>query len=437
MRSRKTPGQPAATGRLRRLLVILLLGVVVLAAIEGLSYAVFRLAGFERYHPPRVVNPHHPFLGWVHAPDITVSAENCDGTTTRIETDADGNSITPHYRFDDPELRIVITGASAVFGIGTSGNGATVASMLEKLIVEELGVRAEVHNLAVRGYDSFQEMLALLRFATVYDFDLALAISGHNDTTNAALEQSRQSALLPGNPHRASEFVRRAERDEFILRSPLSALRSCCYTFDLLARLAGIDDESGRARTPGRMPSSARRPVHPDFGDIGERVRITQTNYALMDEIARQRDARFIMVLQPTPETKTVIPADGRVFDCPGEDVQRDDLAGFKREYLLRFYSAFLELDRPYAFIDARAAFDAGAPQAIYYRDKGHYNDRGAAFLAAWLLERIRPEIEAILARKAGQAPRERRSAPVGTIVYGEDLLSGRRRGEPAFRMNR
>lgn len=431
-----TTGRSAAPGRLRRALVVAVLVIVVLVAIEGLSRLVFRLAGFEPYRPPQVVNPHHPFLGWVQAPDIAVSAGNCDGTTTRIDTDADGNSLTPHYRFAHPELRIAITGASAVFGVGTSGNGATVASMLEKLIVEELGIRAEVHNLAVRGYQSFQEMLALLRFSTVYDFDLVLAISGHNDTTNAAMEQSRQSALLPGNPHRASEFVRRAEREEFMLRSPLSGLRACCYTFDLLARLAGIDDAAGRARTPGRVPSSRRRPAHPDFGDIGERARITQTNFALMDEIARQRDARFILVLQPTPETKTRIPEDGRLSECAEDNAPRDDFATFKYEYLQRFYREFLALERSYALIDARAAFDGQAPQEIYYRDSGHYNDRGAAWLAAWLLERIRPEIEALMARRAAQGPQDRRSAPAGTIVYGEDLLSGRRSGEPAFRRN-
>ncbi len=414
---------------MRRYLVIAAYIVAALLVLEGLAFGIFKLVGYERYRPPEIVNPHHPYLGWVHAPNITVKATNCDETTSLVQTDTDGYSLTPHYAFSEPELRIVITGASAVFGVGTTDNSATVASILEKLIVEETGISAEVHNLAVRGYQSFQEMLGLLRFSAAYDFDLAIAISGHNDTANAAMEQARQSALLPGNPHRASEFVRSAEREDFILRSPMTLLRSCCHTFDLLAQLAGIDDPSGRAQTPGRLPSSKRRPSQPSFDDIPQRARITATNYALMDRIAHRKDAEFILVLQPTPHTKQVAQKDGRVFEC-GPDMPRDDFDRFKQEFLHRFYTEFLGLDKPYTFIDARGAFDSGSQESFFYRDKGHYNDHGAAALARYLLEQIRPRILEIVERKRQATPDARVAVTAGAVTVSEDELSGRVSGE-------
>jgi hypothetical protein len=205
----------------------------------------------------------------------------------------------------------------------------------------------------------------------------------------------------------------------------MTLLRSCCYTFDLLAQLAGIDDPSGRAQTPGRLPSSKRRPSQPSFDDIPQRARITVTNYALMEQIARRKGAEFILVLQPTPHTKQIAQKDGRVFEC-GPDMPRDDFDRFKEEFLHRYYAEFLGLDKPYTFIDARGAFDSGPQQAYFYRDKGHYNDHGAEVLAGYLLEQIRPRIQEIVARKRQASPAARAGVTAGAITGSEDELSGR-----------
>ena len=421
-------GRRGGHRELTRLLVILGFVAVSLVLLEGFAYLVFRVTGLEPYKPPVIVNPHHPYLGWMHAPNVVINAGNCNGSTSSIRTDADGYSITPYYDFSSPDIRIVVTGASAIFGIGTSGNDSTVASILERLIVEETGIRAEVYNIAVRGYQSFQEMLSLLRFSTQYDFDLALAIGGHNDSDNAAQEQNRQSALLPGNPHRASNFVRRAEREEFILRGTVSALRSCCRIFDLLAHFADLDDTSGRAHTPGRLPSSKRRPENPSYTDVSQRAAITLMNYALMDQISRQKGAEFVMILQPTLYTQSTGPYTGQENGCLDTNPSAA-MKAFKKEYQQRFYKAYLEQDKTFGFIDARGAFDTGAKEDTYFIDEGHYNNRGAEKLARYIFERIRPLVMTISARHKTmareRAPQEPQPPP-GLIIHGEDVLAGR-----------
>jgi hypothetical protein len=420
---------------LPRFLVILGFVAVSLAVLEGLAYLVFKVAGFEPYTLPVIVNPHHPFLGWVHAPNVTVSANNCGGSKSLIETDANGFAKTPFYSFENPELRIVVTGGSSVFGVGKSSNATTVSSVLEKLIVEKMGIRAEVYSTAVRGYQSFQEMLSLLRFSAIYDFDLALSIAGHNDARIAAEEQVRMAGMLPGNPHRASNFVRRAEREEFILRDAMSALRSCCYIFDLLAHVGGIGDadSDGHARTPKRLPSSKRRPREPDFSDVRQRAEMTLMNYAIMDQIARQKGAEFMMVLQPNLYTTTNLTKAEQADKClvvnPDKPFEQ-----FKKEYQMRFYKDYVDMDKPYRFIDARDAMEAGTVPSgseddVYFIDHGHLNDRGAEVMANYLFEKLRPEIERIMARKAaatsartppGMQPRD------GEITREEDELAGR-----------
>ena len=419
-------GKPGASGRYRRYLVNTALVLGALLIWEGLSFVVFKLAGYTPYQTPLIENPHHPYLGWIAAPNLTVHARNCGGTETLIETDADGYSITPRYGFENPELTLVITGGSTMFGVGSATNATTVSAFLEKLIVEELGVKAEVHNIAVRGYQSFQEMLALLRYSTEYDFDLAIAISGRNDSYHAAQEQSRQAGLLEVNPHRASEFVRRAERNEFILTGALSALRSCCYSVDLLANIAGIDDNTGRANTPGRLRSSQRHKETHNFSDVQQRAEISLINYALMDQIARERGAEFIMVLQPTLYTRAT-PAPSETA-CSGAN-QSNPFGLFDKEFEGRFYQAFLDQHKSFDFIDARTALDSGTSEDVYYVDKAHYNDRGAELLARYVFDQIRPRIEAIVARRRAGLDTTRRSWTLersGAVIHGEDLLAGR-----------
>jgi hypothetical protein len=419
----RSPGRSPAA----RYLLAAGLVVVMLLVIEGLSYVVFRAAGFERYSAPVIENPHHPYLGWTHGPHVTIHAGNCGAADSLIRTNADGYSITPHYSFAQPVLRIVVSGGSAVMGSGTTGNETSLPAVLEQLIVDEVGINAEVYNIAGRGYQSFQEMLALLRFSTEYDYDLVIAVGGSNDARIAAEEQDRQAGLLPGNPHRASEFVRSAERDEFIVRSPLTALRTCCYVFDLLARLSDVDEDRGRARTPGRLPSSQRRPRAPDFADVRERAAMTAMNYSLMERIARNKGAEFIMVLQPTLWTKPALTEQEKNNECMGAypftefDVFRKELQG-------RFHEAFVQQDKNFVFVDGRGAFDGGSEADMFFVDRGHYNDHGAATLARFVLENIRPALLRIMKDRETLPPAGgiAENPPPGAIVRGEDVLAGR-----------
>jgi hypothetical protein len=394
-----------------------------LLLLEGLSFAIFEVSKLERYRPYIVNNPYHPYLGWIHAPNITINARNCGGPTSRLKTDAEGYSVTPHHSFKDPDIRIVITGGSTIFGVGSTTGASTVPSLVERMLVEEMNLKAEVHNIAVRGYQSFQEMLALLRFSTEHQFDLVVALSGRNDAYYGALEQNIQSALLPGNPHRTAQFVRRAEKGDVIVSGIVPFFRSCCHFFDLLAQVIAGDD-AGVARTPGTKRSSELSPRLDDFSRLHRHAEITSLNFALMNEIARRNRARFVMILQPTLYSKAVEANEER--QCSGAD--EDNPVGL-RDYEQRFYRAYLDLEKPFTFYDASAALDHDAQEVAYYVDSAHYNDLGAELLARFVLSRIKPIVEKIAtsrgARGGSIAKHRHEFEELGSVLRGEQLLSG------------
>jgi hypothetical protein len=107
----------------------------------------------------QVNNPFHPYLGYVHAPNITFEISKGLSRKMSVATDENGYSITPSYSHVDPDITIIVTGGSTIFGVGSSDNSTTVPSILERLINQRLNKRAEVVNLALRGGQSFQEML--------------------------------------------------------------------------------------------------------------------------------------------------------------------------------------------------------------------------------------------------------------------------------------
>ena len=340
-----------------------------------------------------VENPFHPYLGYVHAPNITLEMKKGTSRKMRLTTDEDGFSITPSFSFENPDLTIVTTGGSTIFGVGSSDNSTTVPSILEQLIYQRLKLQVEVVNLALRGAQSFQEMLLLDRFFAENHADLVLAISGRNDADAALRDPTVEGAFhKPPVWNNAVPLVHRAERGEFMVIGLQGKLRSLSYTYDLLYRWLGSSKKSETTVVPTRL--NLRRDA---IADTKQRAKITVTHFAAADQISRINGAAFVMILQPTIFGKnnwTEVEADR--MERKGKKTGFGEWGKY-RQNEEAFYVALREIEKPFPFIDLSKVFLES--NETLYVDHCHYNDLAAEKLAEKIFESIEPLLKKIKGR--------------------------------------
>jgi hypothetical protein len=64
----------------------------------------------------------------------------------------------------NPKIRIAVLGGSSIFGVGSTSNATNIPSQIESKLNNKYKIKAEVTNLAVRGYNSFQELIPFTNF---------------------------------------------------------------------------------------------------------------------------------------------------------------------------------------------------------------------------------------------------------------------------------
>ncbi|MFP4474144.1 MAG: hypothetical protein ACLFOY_01200 [Desulfatibacillaceae bacterium] len=370
----------------RKTVVFALIAVfAALAAVEIAARVYMRAADMPRHRERRVGNPYHPYLGWEHAAGMVMRTANpCGGKSSVIRTNEKGYSITP-LAPDDPELVVVMTGGSATMGIGATDNAHTVPSVLERLLAGEFGVAAEVVNLGTRGYQSFQEMLALRRYFLESGADLVLALSGRNDAYFGAIFPEPRAVTFPDRIYGIAERVRAMERGAGCM-DPLPWLRKWSAAVDLAAAAARQGPAMDRVfnwRIDSRGDMSTM--------NVPMRVDAMGEHFAMAASLCRENGAGFVFMLQPTAFSRKQL--------TPGE-ASCLDLNSPKTRYLARyersFYHAFRRRETAFSAVDLSGVFDDVAVDAFV--DVCHYSDRGAEILAREILEEIRPTVEAILA---------------------------------------
>jgi len=390
------------TGKIKQVFFWCLLVIMPLVIIELFSYSYIKLViGKKTYRAKLnkrsladgVENPFHPYLGYVHAPNINMKMTKGTSRKMKLTTDENGFSITPAFAFANPDFTIITTGGSTIFGVGSSDNSTTVPSILEELIYQRLKLRAEVVNLALRGAQSFQEMLLLDRFFAEYRADLVLTISGRNDADAALRDPTVEGAFLaPSVWNNAVPLVHKAERGEFMVIGLQGKLRSCSYTYDLLYRWLG---PSKKSKSTVIMPKlNLRRQA---LTDTKQRAKISITHYAAADQISKVNGAPFVMILQPTifgKNTWTEVEKDRMI--------RKSKKRGFGNWKKYRqneedFYDALREIEKPFHFIDLSNVF-LDSNETLYV-DYCHYNDLAAEKLAEKIFESIEPLLLKINAR--------------------------------------
>ncbi|MBF0444186.1 MAG: SGNH/GDSL hydrolase family protein [Magnetococcales bacterium] len=380
----------------RKTLLFSILSILIgILFIEGVSYLT--IMGLEKFGMSIQTYPYHHYLGWENRKnDVHRVGGHCSfGVSAAygyIETDALGHSITP-LTYDNPEYKIVVTGGSTMFGGGSSTHATSVPAQLEKIIFAETGVKAEVTNLGVSGYQSFQEMLAFYRHIKSFDADLVLAISGRNDASYAFKEPDMRSASLLSEVYERIALINPYDSDGSFMRSTVSFFKAHSFSFDLLHVVLPkifrrihdflITEEDGSQQLPGEDEEGGRV-----YENIPQRVKISSQHYSLMNTMARERGIDFIMMLQPTAFTKPVLTEIEK--RCVTSRIWRDKRLSNNvlKIYEQRFFQAFREIPKSYPFQDMTGVFDNVTTTS--YVDMCHYNDAGAEVLARGVFEVIR-----------------------------------------------
>ncbi len=382
---KKTGSAPSRqkTVKIKRFFFICLLVIIPLVLMELLSFAYIKLAlnkGPYRNRLGQVSNPYHPYLGYVHAPHTTFNPAKGRSSLT---TDENGYSITPSSSFADPDLTIIVTGGSTIFGVGSSDNSSTVPSILERLINQRLNIRCEVVNMALRGGQSFQEMLLINRFFSEKHADLVLAISGRNDADAALDDPTVGGAFLKKRIwNNAVQLVHQAERGEFIVIGIGNKLRSWSYTYDLLYRWLEPPKKSKKNKDLFQFNIRMNALTNKE-----QRAKISATHYAAADQISKLNDATFVMVLQPTAYTKNIYTEEEMRLLIRQRGSEK--AINKARQGENEFYDAFRKIEKPFKFIDLSNIFSES--KETLYIDQCHYNDLGAEKFAEKIFESIQP----------------------------------------------
>ena len=376
-------------GKMKLYVFWCLLVILSLVAMELFSYAVIKLTkrkGPYRDRVGHVSNPYHPYLGYAHAPNFNFTISKGPVKGMRLVTDENGYSVTPSFSHASPEVTIIVTGGSTIFGVGSSDNSTTVPSVLERLINERLNIQAEVVNLALRGGQSFQEMLLVDRFFAENQANLVLAVSGRNDASQAFFDQTVEGAFLKKHVwNNAVALVHRAERGEFMLINLGSKLRSWSHTYDLLYRQLDKYKKKGESQSPAEPPEfNLRREA---ITSIKQRAKITAAHYAATEQISKMNGASFVMFLQPTPYYKN---------NWTEEEVVRirrkyesEDMMEKYRRHEHEFYDAFRKTEKPFRFVDLSNIFSES--NETLYIDQCHYNDLAAEKFGEKIFESMEP----------------------------------------------
>ena len=391
--SKKTEplSSPTKSSKIKQLFFWCLFLIIPLVVMELFSFTYIKLTsqkGTYRERFKQVANPYHPYLGYVHEPNYIFNIYKGLSKKMRLLTDENGYSITPYFSESNPDMTIIVTGGSTIFGVGSSDNSTTVPSILERIINKRLKIRTEVLNLSLRGAQSFQEMLLIDRFLAENKADLVLAISGRNDADHAIVEPTVEGAFVKKHVwDNAVSLVHKAERGDLMVINLTHKLRYWSYTYDFLYRQ--ITGHSGPVQySATTLATPNKRNLRREAStNTQQRARITATHFAAADQISKMNGATFVMLLQPTLFNKNT---------WTEEEIRRlkrhkwsDEFIQKRQQNENEFYDAFRKNEKPFQFIDLSNIFSES--NETLYIDQCHYNDLAAEKFAEKIFGSIQP----------------------------------------------
>lgn len=187
------------------LIVIAITGLLLLC---GEGYARLFFDEDQQYSTvPPYWFAYHPFLGHVQVPDrvwpwtyLLNEGGSVDGV---IKTNNHG-FMTPYnfvefepYNKAPNEKVVLLTGGSAMMGVGVANNEQMAAYLLEDILNEKQHrYRYKVVNLANGGWRAYNQYIALDLFGTYLNPDWVITMDGTNDITTICYPHGRMGGIF-------------------------------------------------------------------------------------------------------------------------------------------------------------------------------------------------------------------------------------------------
>ena len=255
---------------------------------------------------------YHPFISWVHPPNSSIATGRSCQKDSVINTDNLGNSIVP-INDENPDFNLVLTGASNAFGVGSSNNKNTMASLIQSEFAKK-NKKVNVYNLSIRGSQSFQEFQRLYEFLTLNDkkINLVISFSVRNDADNAGRENDIKYSLHPKYSHDLSDKINKAFNHELYVNNVIffkNKLTNNFYIFDVFYQ--NLKDLIIKKKKQEIAKSS--KPL--SYTNIERKISISANNYDLMFQASKIFGADYMLIPQPLSYTKKLTIEEKKCFN--------------------------------------------------------------------------------------------------------------------------
>jgi len=362
------------------LILILFCGV-----LEIVSY--FLISSFAEtgtFSSRQINSIFHPYRGWVAPKNAKIKTSKPFfeyPNETYVQTDQYGHVITP-LQVKNPEIRIAVLGGSSVFGVGSTSNATNIPSQLESKLNNKYKIKAEVTNLAVRGYNSFQELVTLHEFLLNNKVDIVIAVSGYNDARFGLTNDDIKYSLIQRKVFDVSvPLVRKAQRQQPIVVNLGGYLREFSYLMDIGFRIL--------YRVIGEPNQLVKHQNNINTDNIPQRVKISIRNYQMMKKLAETTGAYFIFALQPSAYSWSKFPGNVSYLKNRIEEER------INRIYMNRFAESLSKSSESLNIIDLRSLMNDMTTRP--YVDSIHYTNDGAEKIADFLSNHVQNLVKTII----------------------------------------
>ncbi|HXK26221.1 MAG TPA: GDSL-type esterase/lipase family protein [Myxococcota bacterium] len=203
------------------------------------------------------------------------------------EINADGFRGRAYAPTPAPDVfRIVVLGASTTFGWGVR-EGETWPARLERILDGRDGRRVEVLNLAVNGYNPYNEAALLADRGLAYQPDLVLVEFGVAAIMDPSLlfdAQTRMHPALIPDAALPDPAMRRPPPAYAALLRPCQALRTCTWLVDWLGLGGPADTREALHMLYPRVPSATERAwLARQYGEMARLARSAGAGFAVIE----------------------------------------------------------------------------------------------------------------------------------------------------------
>lgn len=193
------------------------------------------------------------------------------------------------------EKLVVITGGSAVHGVGATSNEATISGQLERALNErQTRYKYRVLNLANAGWIAYQQFVGLALFGLPLDPDWAITMDGHNDATVTCSHGSGA-----GNPLEWPKLL-------YLLGSGKIATQSSPELEWLIANSAAVRFATG-LRPESRTSNQDQLRADDQDGDKRFNIKMREVPFKSLDR-------QTVFYVQAEKSVKDIFPAANVIF---------------------------------------------------------------------------------------------------------------------------